>query len=369
MKAAVYYGAGDIRIEDVSDPSPGPGELLLEIHAAGICGTDVGEFVHGPMSYAVGRHSVTGRRGPLIPGHELSGRVVSRGPGAEEFELGTVVASGAGISCGECFQCHAGRTNLCLQYSTVGLHRNGALAQFCAVPAATCLDVSTYGLDEETAALAQPMAIAVHSMRRGRINPGEDAVVIGAGGIGAFLIYAAAEAGARVTVVDLAPDRLELACHLGAAETMTPTDGVPLGKALAELDVHPMVVYEVTGGKAPFYEAIEAVMPGGRLVFVGLQADTRELDARRLTLTEIEFIGTNAHVCSADLPEALRLLAARGTPWNDVAPIMLPLDELVPDGVRPMAEGRATRVKTLIDPWADAPRERTSVLTSGEERN
>jgi (R,R)-butanediol dehydrogenase/meso-butanediol dehydrogenase/diacetyl reductase len=362
MKAAVYYGTGDIRIEQVADPSPGPGELLLEIHAAGICGTDVGEFVHGPMSYAV--------NGSLIPGHELSGRVIAGGAGTEEFQPGTVVASGAGISCGECFQCHAGRTNLCLQYSTIGLQRNGALAQFCVVPAATCLDVSAYGLDEETAALAQPMAIAVHSMRRGRISPGEDAVVIGAGGIGAFLIYAAAEAGARVTVVDLAPDRLELARHLGAAETISPTDGVPLGNALAELEVQPMVVYEVTGGKAPFYEAIEAIMPGGRLVFVGLQADTRELDARRLTLTEIEFIGTNAHVCSADLPEALRLLAARGTPWNDVAPIMLPLDELVPDGIRPMAEGRATRVKTLIDPWADTPRERNQrVLTSREERN
>src|SRR5713101_2762987 len=177
MKAAVYYGADDIRIEQVSDPSPGPGELLLEIHAAGICGTDVGEFVHGPMSYSVSGHPLTGHRGPLIPGHELSGRVVARGPGAVDFELGAVVASGAGISCGECFQCRAGRTNLCLQYSTVGLQRNGALAQFCAVPAATCVDVGPYGLGEETSALAQPMAIAVHSMRRGRIQPGEDAVV------------------------------------------------------------------------------------------------------------------------------------------------------------------------------------------------
>src|SRR5437899_6048129 len=185
MRAAVYHGAGDIRIEDVPDPAPAEDELLLEIHAVGICGTDVGEFVHGPMSYAVAGHPVTGHRGPLIPGHELTGRVVARGERAGDFELGAVVASGAGISCGECFQCRAGRTNLCLRYSTVGLQRNGGLAQFCNVPAATCVDVAPYGLDEETAALAQPMAIGVHSMRRGRINPGEDAVVIGAGGIGA----------------------------------------------------------------------------------------------------------------------------------------------------------------------------------------
>jgi (R,R)-butanediol dehydrogenase / meso-butanediol dehydrogenase / diacetyl reductase len=358
MKAAVYHGAGDIRIEDVPDPTPAAGELLLEIHAVGICGTDVGEFLHGPMSYAVAGHPVTGHQGPLIPGHELSGRVVERGPSSGGFEIGAVVASGAGISCGECFQCQSGRTNLCLRYSTVGLQRNGGLAQLCSVPAATCVDVSPYGLDEETAALAQPMAIAVHSMRRGRVAAGEDALVIGAGGIGAFLTYAAAESGARVTVVDLDRGRLELARALGATETIKPSGPGLLAEALGELGVRPTVVYEVTGGRVPLEEAILTVVPGGRVVVVGLQERPFELDFRRLTLTEVELIGTNAHVCGADLPEALRLLAARGGRWSDVAPTMIPLDRLVDDGVRPMADGRATRIKTLIDPWADTARER-----------
>ena len=358
MKAAVYHGAGDIRIENVPDPTPGTGELLLEIHAVGICGTDVGEFVHGPMSYATAGDPVTGHRGPLIPGHELSGRVVAGGPGSGEFEIGAVVASGAGISCGECFQCLAGRTNLCLRYSTVGLQRNGGLAQLCNVPAATCVDVSPYGLDEETAALAQPMAIAVHSMRRGRVGPGDAALVIGAGGIGAFLTYAVAESGARVTVADLDRGRLELARTLGAAETINPSGPGRLAEALTELGVRPTVVYEVTGGRGPLEEAIATVVPGGRVVVVGLQERPFELDFRRLTLSEVELIGTNAHVCGADLPEALRLLANRGGRWTDVAPTMIPLDRLVDDGVRPMADGRATRIKTLIDPWADAARER-----------
>src|SRR5262249_33768376 len=307
----------------------------------GICGTDAGEFVHGPRSYAVQGHPVTGHRGPLIPGHELSGRVVARGPGAEAFELGAVVASGAGISCGRCFQCRAGRTNLCAEYATVGLQRHGALAQLCAVPAATCVDVSDYGLDGETAALAQPMAIAVHSLRRGRVERGDDVLVIGAGGIGAFLVYAASQAGARVTVVDLSRRRLELARRLGAEETIDPSAGGPLQDALAELAVQPLVGYGVTGGRGPLQDAIETVLPGGRIVVVGLQAEPRALDLRRLTLNEIELVGTNAHVCGADLPEALRLLAARGTTWNDVAPVVLPLEELAPEGLQPMAEGRA----------------------------
>jgi (R,R)-butanediol dehydrogenase / meso-butanediol dehydrogenase / diacetyl reductase len=357
VKAAVYYGARDIRVEDVPDPAPGPGELLLEIHAAGICGTDVGEYVQGPMSYAVGGPETVGR-GPLIPGHELSGRVVAQGQGVAGFEVGSVVASGAGISCGECPQCRAGRTNLCVRYSTVGLQRDGALAQFCAVPAATCLDVGPYQLDEETAALAQPMAIAVHSMRRGRPAPGEDAVVLGAGGIGAFLAYAAAQAGARVTVVDLAPERLELALALGASEAIQPAEGVPLRDSLAERGVLPSVIYEVTGAPGPLDEAIGALLPGGRLVVVGLQAEPAPIDLRGMTLAEVEFIGTNAHVCGADLPEALRLLAERRSAWGDVAPTVLPLTDLVSGGIRPMAEGRSTRVKTLIDPWATTARAR-----------
>lgn len=360
MKAAVYHGAKDIRVEDVPEPSPRHGELLLEIHAAGICGTDVGEFVHGPASYAVGGHPVTGHRGPLIPGHELAGRVVARGAGAESFAEGSIVASGAGISCGDCIQCRAGRTNLCLRYWTVGLHRDGALAQFCAVPASACLDVAPYRLDEETAALAQPMAIAVHSMRRGRLEPGEDAVLIGAGGIGAFLAYAASRLGARVTVVDVAAERLELARVLGAEHVVRPDGSASLREVLRERGVVPRVVYEASGSAAALEDAMEVLAPGGRLVVIGLQSAPRPVDLRRLTLSEVEYIGTNAHVCDHDLPEALNLLAQRGSTWSDVAPIVLPLEELVNGALEPMAEGRSASVKTLVDPWAAGRRERAA---------
>jgi (R,R)-butanediol dehydrogenase / meso-butanediol dehydrogenase / diacetyl reductase len=358
VKAAVYHGAHDIRIEEVPEPVPAAGELLLEVHAAGICGTDVGEWVRGPVSYATRGHPVTGHTGPMIPGHELSGRVVAVGEDVQGFEPGAVVASGAGISCGACFQCRAGLTNLCVHYATVGLHRHGGLAQYCAVPAATCVDVNPYRLDEEVAALAQPMAIAVHSLRRGRPVPGEDVVILGGGGIGAFLSYAAVSAGARVTLVDVLPERLELARVLGAAVTLQPVAGVTLATALAERGIIPRVLYEVTGSRAVFAEAVEALPPGGRLVVVGLQAAEVPVDLRALTLREIELIGTNAHVCPVDLPEALRLLAARGDRWTNVAPQLLPLSELVASGIRPMAEGRSERVKTLIDPWASAARNR-----------
>jgi (R,R)-butanediol dehydrogenase/meso-butanediol dehydrogenase/diacetyl reductase len=359
VRAAVYYDAGDIRVEDVPDPVPAPGELLLEVHAVGICGTDVSEYVHGPVQFPIrSRHPVTGHQGPMIPGHELSGRVVAVGDGVRGFRPGAVVASGAGISCGECFQCAGGRTNLCLRYATVGLQRDGGLAQLCAVPAATCVDVAPYGLDEEVAALAQPMAIAVHALRRGRLRPGDDALVLGVGGIGAFLVFAAAELGARVAVVDVAPERLALARALGAADAIEAVPDGGLGEVLRERGLRPWVVYEVVGTESTLLDALDATSPGGRLVLVGLHGRPRTLDLRRVTLSEVELVGTMAHAVGVDLPEALRLLAARKSRWSDVAPAVLPLTELVSGGIVPMAERRSSRVKTLIDPWAATARSR-----------
>ncbi|MGH3664479.1 MAG: hypothetical protein ACRDU8_00040, partial [Egibacteraceae bacterium] len=103
--------------------------------------------------------------------------------------------------------------------------------------------------------------------------------------------------------------------------------------------------------------ALGLLPTGGRLVQVGLQPGVTELELRPFSLREYELVGTNAHVCDEDVPEALRLLAARGEPWHDVAPVALSLDRLVPDGLVPLAEGRSRRIKTLVDPWADAPRD------------
>lgn len=366
MRAAVYHGRREIRIEEIPDPEVRAGEAVLEVHSAGICGTDAAEYDSGPIQYpVVAKHPVTGHVGPMVPGHEVAGRVVAVGPGVGELSEGDLVACGGGVSCGSCPPCLAGRTNLCRTYATVGLQRHGGLAQYCAVPADTCVRADDLGLTQDTAALGQPMAIAVHSMRQGRPNPGDTALVVGAGGIGAFLTYALAAIGVRVVVADLDSERLLTATLLGASGTIQPDDSGALDP-VEEVGAH--VVYEVTGSSGGLQTALDAVRRGGRVVAVGLHEQPRSVDLRALTLDEIELVGTMAHVCDRDLPEALRLLAARPSGWSDVAPVALSLDTLVDDGILPLVERRSAQIKTLVDPWARATRETDHTQTAEASR-
>ncbi len=366
MRAAVYHGARDIRIEEIGVPEPGPGELLLEVHAAGICGTDASEWDHGPMMFPVSeRNQWSGHAGPMVPGHEFGGRVVDRGPGVEGFPDGTLVASGAGVSCGSCGPCRAVITNFCERYFTVGLQRNGALAQYVAVPAGVCLDVGELGLDDDGAALVQPMSIALHSLRRGEPDRGDSVVVIGIGGVGAFLVYAAARSGLRVLAADLDPERLRIAAALGASLTLQVDPDEPLAGQLASaLGGRAAAAYEVTGVPSVLNAALDVVAPRGRVVAIGLGAAPVPVDVRSLTLRELCLVGTNAHVFAADFADAARLVASRAAGWSDVAPVALPLDRVVADGLRPMVDRKPERIKTLVDPWTTTIRPAAGIVNS-----
>lgn len=349
MRALRYHGIRDLRLEEVPAPIAGPGELLIRVSVVGVCGTDAAEYVHGPhLSWPHERpHPASGHRGPVIPGHELVGVVEEVGPGVEGFRPGELVASGAGTWCGECAACLAGRTNGCVRYWTVGLQRDGGLAELVAVPAKTCLAVAPYGLTEDAAALAQPMAIAAHAVDRGAPRAGEDVLVVGAGGIGAFITWAASQAGGRVVATDPDPERRALAARLGATATAAPGDAADLTADL---------VLEVSGTAPGLATALRSVRPGGRVVLVGLHEPPSTVDLRAIALREVSLIGTVAHRCLADLPAALGLLAGRAEGWSDIAPVAIPLESVVEDGLLPMAEGRPTRIKTLVDPRTTATR-------------
>src|ERR1700742_2705326 len=173
MRAAVYHGAGDVRIEAASEPGePGPGEVLISPSMAAICGTDASESAHGPHMIPLHeRHPGSGLVGPLIIGHEFVGRVEALGDGVDGLAVGDRVVSGAGVSCGECDWCKAGRTNLCAGYYTLRLSAPGGVADGVLSPASICVPVRD-AVDDVGASMAQPLAVAIHALDRGGVGPG-----------------------------------------------------------------------------------------------------------------------------------------------------------------------------------------------------
>jgi (R,R)-butanediol dehydrogenase/meso-butanediol dehydrogenase/diacetyl reductase len=356
VRAAVFRAPGDVRIESVPEPpAPGPGELLIKVSKAALCGTDSAEWDHGPLL----------ARPPVILGHEFTGQVVVAGshagrPEPGGFALGTRVVSGAGISCGRCDWCAIGRTNLCASYQTLGLHRDGGLAEYVLSPASICRAVPDE-LDDTGAAMAQPLAVALHAARRGRVTAGRSCVIIGAGGIGAFIVAAAAALGADPLIaVDVTQDRLNTAEKLGATRTVLANPGpantghgdlVEAVKAAVGQDgAH--VVIEASGAPGSPAAALEMVRRGGDVVIVGLQAHPFGIDLFSVATREVDLHGTLAHVCAEDLSEAVTVLAGTVLASTSLARTVLgdviPLGDLVEGGLRPLAERKA-HGKIVVD--------------------
>jgi threonine dehydrogenase-like Zn-dependent dehydrogenase len=343
MRAAVYHGAGDVRIEAASEPDePGPGEVLIAPSMAAICGTDASEYAHGPHMIPLHeRHPGSGHVGPLILGHEFVGRVEALGDGVDGLAVGDRVVSGAGVSCGECVWCQAGRTNLCATYYTLGLSAPGGLADQVISPASILVGVPDE-VNDVGAAMAQPLAVAIHALDRGGVGPGLTVAVLGIGGIGGFLIGAAGTRGLkRLIAVDVDPNKLALAGALGADEVIDARSTDVTAAILEATDGEGAdVVIEASGVQSNPSTAIHATKRGGRVVIVGLQADPPPVDIFDAALREIDLIATVAHICDSNLPESLDVLAKTEIA-GEVLGEVVPMTRLVEDAIAPLAEGRA----------------------------
>jgi (R,R)-butanediol dehydrogenase/meso-butanediol dehydrogenase/diacetyl reductase len=359
MRAAVYHGQHDIRFEERPVPQPAPGELLLEVGTVGVCGTDVTEWALGPHQHPFAApHPVTGHQGAIIPGHEFSGTVVGIGDGVDPSWLGRRVASCGSVACGRCDACRRGQSNQCRLYNGVGLHRDGALAGYVTTPSENCLSIDGLGISLDEAALCQPMSIAVHNVARAGEVAGQTVLLQGVGGIGTFLAYVLAEAGADVIATDMDPARLATARELGVRRTVqvAGNDG-DLDLIRAELgDQELRVIFEVSGSRPGALAALALAPRGCRIVFVGIQKAPIEVDLAKVRFEENILIGTNALVREIDFPRAVELIAKRAGQWELIAPRVVPLEDYIEEGLRPMSEGRPRAIKTLVDPRAAAVR-------------
>ena len=351
MKAAMYYGPGDVRIEDVREPGPpGPGEVVIQVKMGSLCGTDASQYKAATMVPLDSPHRVSGHSGPVILGHEVVGVVVARGSGVTHLEIGQRVVPGAGWWCGVCPRCKEGRINICENYYLYGIHTNGGLAEFAMFPAQMCVPVPVHCTDE-AAAIAQPCAVALHALARGRIAVEQTVALFGVGSIGSLLLatlQARAAGGQRVIAIDVEQGRLVVAKRLGTisqidARSQDPTAAI--GELTGGRGVD--VAIDATGIPETIAQALASVRRGGRLLQVGIPVTPVSLVLDMAVVQEKEIITTNGQVCGVDLPEALELLTTTDLAER-IGYRVIDLDALVEEGLVPLVEHRAT-AKVLVD--------------------
>lgn len=290
MKAVTIFGAKDLRIEDRAEAEPGPGEVRVRFGAGGICGSD--------MSYwSKGRVGDFALREPLVLGHEISGTVELVGGQVTAVKPGDRVAVDPSRPCLECDYCRQGRSNLCRNMRFFGSaaiypHVQGAFSESFVCRADQCV-VVPQSMAFRKAALAEPLAVSLHAVRRGGEMLGRHVLITGAGPIGMLCALAARQAGAAtVTITDLVDEPLQLARDAGVDEAINvATDPERLMRHEADKG-HFDIGLEATGSPQALSGMLKAVRPGGRIVQIGMMPPGEiAMPLNLLMAREIDYVG------------------------------------------------------------------------------
>lgn len=354
MRAAVWHARNDVRVEEVPEPgAPGPGEIVMKVGCCGICGTDLEEYRFGPLFIAADApNPLTGRMAPIVMGHEFAGEVVEVGAGVTSLRPGDRVAPDVLITCGTCYWCRRHQVTLCESFAALGFSADGGLAEYCKAPASMCIKLPE-GMPYERAAMAEPLAVAVRAVRKGRVALGETVAVFGGGTIGLFALQAARNAGAAaVYVVEPHAGRRALAMQLGASGVIDPKEASPAA-ALRELTgIGPDVVIEASGAPAAGPMAVDTARRGGRIVQVGIPTGPATFNFLALVSTEKEVIGSLSHVYDEDFAGAVRLLGEGRVQADPLISDRIPLADVLERGLHRLERDASNTLKLLVIPGA-----------------
>jgi (R,R)-butanediol dehydrogenase/meso-butanediol dehydrogenase/diacetyl reductase len=350
MKAAVWHHKEDIRFEDVPDPRPGEGQVAVRVKTCGICGSDLHEFRSGPFIIPTRPHPLTQRAGgPVILGHEFSGEVVGLGRGITRFRLGDRVVVNPLIYCGECHYCRRGEHIMCTKLGTYGFAADGAFAEIAVFPERSLYRLPD-AVTDEMGAFVEPLAVAVHAVKRARVKIGDRVMVVGAGPIGLLVLQACRVAGAsEVYVSEPMKARRELAAKTGAAAVFDPTQGDP-GKDLERLTegLRADVAFDCVGNQASFDAALKATGRRAVICVVGLALKPIEVPFIRLWGHEKGITFSSGY--QDEFPAAISYLADQRVRVEDLVSARIGLHELVEKGMRPLMNEADRYVKILVYP-------------------
>ncbi|WP_419913074.1 zinc-dependent alcohol dehydrogenase [Hoeflea sp.] len=339
--AAFYVGDHSFSVERVVSPPPGPGEVQIDIAYCGICGTDLHVY-QGHMDARVGAHRVIG--------HEMSGTVAATGAGVTGFAPGDPVVVRPLDHCGHCPACRRGHQHICQNLKFLGLDTDGAFQQKWTVPAHT-LHHLPQGLPLDHAALIEPLAVACHDVRRGRVAAGEDVLVIGGGPIGMLVAMVARNAGGEVTISEINENRIALADKLGFA-TCNPAEN-DVAKAIETKTggKGADVIFEVSGSQPGVDLMTAAAATRARIVMVAIHATAPKVDLFQFFWREIEMFGARVYE-PQDYEAAMKLLSDRVISVDEMITDVRSLEQLG-DAFAELA-GNPRAMKTLIKCNAEA---------------
>jgi 2-desacetyl-2-hydroxyethyl bacteriochlorophyllide A dehydrogenase len=278
MRAAVIKSPGEVTVETVDDPTPASGEVVVEVAACGLCGTDL-HILEGEFAPSL----------PVIPGHEFAGQVVARDTNALGVSDGDRVAVDPSLYCHQCHYCRIGHNNLCQRWGAIGVTASGGAAQYVAVPAANCVQLPDH-IETADATLIEPLSCAVRGYDVLKSQLGAHVLIYGAGTMGLMMLELAKRTGAAsVDVVELSAERLTLARDLGCSNAVTSADEIerPFGWEL---------VVDATGNGRAIQDGLERVGPAGTFLQFGVAdyATRVTIDPFRIYNKEITITGSMA---------------------------------------------------------------------------
>lgn len=346
MRAARYHGRGDIRFEDVPEPSPGPGDVKLRVLYAGICGTDLHEYAAGPLFVPTEPHPLTGVRTPVILGHELCGEVVETGAEVTTCAPGDLVAVEPLQVCGVCPYCTSGAYNLCPTRAAHGLARDGGgFSDFTVVEERMAHRLPP-GLTALQGALVEPMSVGVHAVKRTEVERGARVAVHGIGPIGLGILLALRARGIETIACDPSPRRRAAVISLGFPHVLDPAAD-DVSRAISDLtDGHGVEAsVDAAGVPAALEAALASTSVHGRVVVVAVPLAPLILPVTAFRRHEVTLTMSGGQL-TEDVRDAIAGFERGDYPhegWVDT----IAFDDLLTEGFEPLH--RQEKLKVLVD--------------------
>lgn len=345
MKALRWHGVKDLRLENIEEPKAEPGKAKIKVEWCGICGSDLHEYVAGPIFIPLETHPLSGDKAPIVMGHEFSGQVVEVGEGVTRVAVGDRVVVEPIYACGTCEACKQGKYNLCDKMGFFGLvGGGGGFSEYANVPEQMLHKIPD-SVSFEQGALVEPSAVALHAVRSSKFKVGDKAAVFGTGPIGLLVIEALKASGAsEIYAVELSEERKQKAAELGAI-VIDPKEYDAVEEIHKRTQGGVDVAYEVTGVSPVLTQAIQSTKIGGETMIVSIFEKEASLHPQNIVMKERT---VNGIIGYRDVfPAVISLMAQGYFSADKLVTKRIKLDQAIEEGFEGLLKER-NQIKILV---------------------